>query len=112
MNEIKTQKNRPLMIFVIFSFIILPAVAFPILITLNQVARFSFTLAGYWGIAAQSISLYLRESRIWALRLFSYSDEKKTGKKIVGKSINISILMISIAIFCFGVYYLAFGWKA
>ena len=101
----KKKIKLPLIVFMVFSFIILPAVAFPLLIHIGQVDRFAFLIGGYLGIATQVVSLCLKEARIWRLRLFDY-EEKKTGKWI-----SIIILTISAVIFCYGIYYIFFSWQ-
>jgi len=107
----KKKSNIPIILFIILSFIILPAVAFPVLIHINQVDRFSFVFCGYLGIATQVVSFYLREARIWRLRFFDFSDEKPK-KKRAGKWINVIILTTSITLFCYGIYHIFFGWNS
>ena len=103
----KKKVHITFILFLVFSFIVLPAVAFPLLIRLNQLDRFGYVLGGYFGIATQITSLYFKEARIWRLRLFDYTDGRK-----VGMWVNILILAISALIFCYGIYYVAFGWTA
>ena len=108
MSNFKKKLNLPLLIFIIISFIILPVTAFPLLIKIDQIERFTFVLAGYFGAATQIVSLSLKEARVWRLRLFEYADNEKY---YVGKWINIIVLSVSILFFCYGIYYMFFGWR-
>ena len=102
----KKKIRLPLMIFILLSFVVLPAIAFPLLIYINQIERFSFILCGYLGMATQIVSLSLKETRIWRLHMFDYEDKNE-----VGKWINILILLLSAMILCYGVYFLFWGWE-
>ena len=106
------EKNTKLLLitFIVLSFVVLPAVAFPLLGYIDQVERFSFLLGGYFGISTQIVSLHFKEARIWRVRVFDYDDDKNARKK-VGKLINVILLVISTIIFCFGIYYLIIGWQ-
>ena len=92
----------------VLSFIVLPATAFALLIRIGQVERFSFALGGYLGIATQIVSLNLKEARIWRLHLFDYETKNKA---LSGKWLNVLVLSISAIVFCYGVYYLFWGWN-
>ena len=103
-DEKKKKQNWFVLIFALVSFIVVPAVSLPLLISSNQLDRFGYILAGYWAIAVQIISLCLKEARIWRLRLFDY-ENSENPKKSIGKWLNILMLTVGTAILCFGIYH-------
>ena len=107
------RKSRPFIFhYMVLSFIILPITILPYLIYSRQMDRYSYALAGFWGVSIQIAGIASMEARFLRLRLFSYQKTTLTSKDRhipfgtkVGTVLNIIMLCICACVLCYGIYY-------